>query len=120
MCNEKVLLIDSDAKLCEEVADFLWEQGFKVEVASSDEGWRQRLSGDEFDIVILDRQMAGADGLENLARIKALAPESRMFLAGSGYATRELLRSESVSGLVAGVIEKPYYASDLLEVLGND
>lgn len=120
MCNEKVLLIDSDARLCEEVADFLWAQGFKVESASSAEGWQQSLDGNDFDIVILDRQMAGADGLENLARIKALAPESRMFLAGSGPATRELLRKAEAAGLVAGVVEKPYYAANLLGVLEND
>ncbi|OGR81726.1 MAG: hypothetical protein A2X32_09595 [Elusimicrobia bacterium GWC2_64_44] len=120
MCNEKVLLIDGDPTLCEKVANFLWEQGFKVESASSAEGWQERLDGDDFDIVILDRKMAGTDGLENLARIKALAPESRMFLAGSGPATRELLLRDGVAGLVAGVIEKPYYKANLLGVLEND
>jgi DNA-binding response OmpR family regulator len=120
MSNEKVLLIDGDPGLCEEVADFLWEQGYKVESASSNGSWQQRQDWEDFDIVILDRKMAGADGLENLARIKALAPESRMFLACGAPAARELLRKEEIAGLVAGVIEKPYRAANLLGALGND
>lgn len=120
MCNERVLLIDGDPWLCDEVADFLWEQGFKVESASSDEGLRQRADWNDFDVVILDQKMAGPDGLENLARIKALAPESRMFLAVSGNSARETVRKASDSGLVAGVIEKPYCAANLLGVLEND
>lgn len=120
MSNEKVLLIDGDPGLCDEVADFLWEQGYKVESASSNVGWQQRRDWEDFDIVILDRKMAGADGLENLARIKELAPESRMFLACGAAAARELLLKGGVPGLVAGVIEKPYRASNLLGVLENE
>jgi len=99
MYNEKVLVIDSDPELCEEVADFLWEEGFKVESASDEEQWRRRLGADEFDIVILDRKLAGPEGVETANQIKDLAPDARVFVAGRRPLSNTMLMAENIARL---------------------
>ena len=84
MCAEKILIIAGDPELCDEAADFFWEEGFAVETASDTEGGLKRMDGNEFDIVLLDQKMAGRGGIETERRIKAIAPGTRVFVAGAG------------------------------------
>ena len=102
MCDEKVLLISGDPELCEQAADFLWEEGFKVESAGDAGDWAERMQAGEFDIIILDRKLGGTGGLETAEQIKALAPEARVFATGARPFTNIMLMAESVARLVAG------------------
>jgi DNA-binding response OmpR family regulator len=98
-CDEKVLLIESDPELCEQAADFLWEEGFKVESASDDAGWRRRMDGGDFDIVILDQKMAGAGGVETARQIKVMAPGARIYMTDGRNITNTLRMAENLSSL---------------------
>ena len=106
-CDEKVLLIESDPELCEQAADFLWEEGFKVESASDDAGWRRRMDGGDFDIVILDLKMAGADGVETARQIKAMAPGARIFMTDGRNVTDTLRMAENLSRMALGQLTAP-------------
>lgn len=102
MCDEKVLLIESDPELCEEAADFLWEEGFKVESATDERGWRRRVDTEDFDIVILDRKMAGADGVETARQIRAMSPGARIFMTDVRDVPNTLRVAEQISRLAQG------------------
>jgi len=101
-CDEKVLLIDSDPEMCEEVADFLWEEGFTVESASDEAGWRRRMDSADYDIVILDRKMAGADGRETVRQIKVMSPGARVFVTGGRSLSNTRFLAESISRFSLG------------------
>ncbi len=97
MCDEKVLLIESDPELCEQAADFLWEEGFSVESATDEDTWHRRVDAEDFDIVLLDKKLAGADGLETARQIKVMAPCVRIFVTDGRYLPDTLRLAEHLS-----------------------
>jgi DNA-binding response OmpR family regulator len=117
-CDEKVLIIESDPELCEQAADFLWEEGFKVESASDDAGWRRRMDGGDFDIVILDQKMGGAGGMETARQIKVMAPGARIYMTDGRNITDTLRMAENISGLAQG--EPARHGRGFAEVRAND
>ena len=102
MGDEKVLLIESDPELCEQAADFLWEEGFNVESATDEASWRRRVDTEDFDIVILDQKLAGADGLETARQIKVMAPCARIFVTDGRNVPDTLSLAENLSRFAQG------------------
>jgi two-component sensor histidine kinase/ActR/RegA family two-component response regulator len=74
MMNETptALYIDDDADLARLVERGLARQGFKVEHAPDGETGLARIRAGGIDVIALDQQMPGLDGLETLARIGAI------------------------------------------------
>ncbi len=67
----------------------------------------------DVDCVLLDLAMPGMDGLETFRALRAIDPQVRVLLT-SGYSAREALNRFSGAPL-AGFLQKPYHAKDLLE-----
>ncbi|MDQ8729971.1 response regulator [Bradyrhizobium sp. LHD-71] len=74
MTNETpiALYIDDDADLARLVQRGLKRQGFLVEHAPDGETGLARIRAGGIDVIALDQQMPGLDGLETLARIRAI------------------------------------------------
>ena len=66
------LYIDDDADLARLVQRGLKRQGFVVEHAPDGESGLARIRKGGIDVIALDQQMPGLDGLETLARIRAV------------------------------------------------
>ena len=66
------LYIDDDADLARLVERGLKRQGFTVEHARDGESGLERIRAGGIDVIALDQQMPGLDGLETLARIRAI------------------------------------------------
>jgi two-component sensor histidine kinase len=67
-----LLYIDDDAGMARLVERGLARQGFRCEHASDGESGIARIKRGGIDVVALDQYMPGPDGLETLARIRAL------------------------------------------------
>jgi two-component sensor histidine kinase len=74
MSNETpiALYIDDDADLARLVQRGLKRRGFVVEHAADGEAGLARIRQGGIDVIALDQQMPGLDGLETLARIRAI------------------------------------------------
>jgi DNA-binding response OmpR family regulator len=72
-----VLVVDDEVALCEMLSLYLKHKGFAVTTAQTIEEAMERLelNSFKFNIVILDLNLAGQDGLEVLRFVKARAPE---------------------------------------------
>jgi two-component sensor histidine kinase len=67
-----LLYIDDDAGLARLVERGMKRQGFVVEHAADGESGIERIRSGGIDVVALDQHMPGLDGLETLARIRAI------------------------------------------------
>jgi two-component sensor histidine kinase len=78
------LYIDDDAALARLVQRGLKRQGFNVEHASDGETGLARIRQGGIDVIALDQYMPGLDGLETLARIRAIEnPPPVVFVTAS-------------------------------------
>ncbi len=110
-----VLVVDDDAAILDMVQDLLTDVGFAVQVASSAEDALTCASEHEFDAVLTDIQMPGKDGLELLAELRALRPDTPVVLMTAFGTIRA-----AVTAMRAGALDyvtKPFEAEELLAAL---
>jgi DNA-binding NtrC family response regulator len=70
-----VLLVDDDSSLCETLRLGLTKRGYAVTAAGSAEAGFERLLAEDFDVVITDVRMPGADGISLCEKIAANRPD---------------------------------------------
>ena len=85
---DKVLLVDDEVDFLEIMEERLSARGVDVVISESAEDALKRIDTGIFDVVILDLQMPGMNGLEVLKRIKTRHPEIQVILL-TGHATIE-------------------------------
>lgn len=80
----RILYVDDDPGLARLVQKGLERRGYAVEVAHDGEGGLRRIESGEVDVVALDHYMPGQDGLETLARVRALTdPPPVVYVTGT-------------------------------------
>ncbi len=80
----RILYVDDDPGLARLVQKGLERRGYAVEVAQDGEGGLRRIETGEIDVVALDHYMPGQDGLETLARVRALPdPPPVVYVTGT-------------------------------------
>lgn len=115
----RVLVVD-DEPVTREVARIMIDKaGHRALAAASGEAAVTLLEHEEIDLILLDMQMGGMDGIETANAIRALPdiiqPEIVMLTADVSPETMRLLRE---AGLTK-VLSKPATSSALLQVLGS-
>ncbi len=112
MMTVKVLLIDDEPQFVEVLAERLEARGFTVQTALTGDEGLAKLQEQEADVVILDVQMPGRDGVETLREIKRIKPLIEVIML-TGHATIE----SGIQGLKLGAYDylmKPTDTEDLV------
>lgn len=73
--NQRILIVEDEAPMCELLMSFFTEKGHKVNTAQDGEGAIRRLEEQDYALVITDIKLPGMSGLELLARIRVDWPE---------------------------------------------
>jgi signal transduction histidine kinase/FixJ family two-component response regulator len=110
-----VLVIDDEKRIRNACLTMLNQDGYSADEAENMEIGLQRLAEQHFDIILLDLMMPGISGLEGLASIRALDPDTVVIVI-TGYATVE----HSIEAMKNGAfdfIAKPFSPNDLRTVL---
>jgi len=107
----KILLIEDDAEIASKVRDWLMSENQQVEVAGTGEDGLQMLQGFHFDIVLLDWNLPGIQGIEVLKRYRSSGGKTPViFLTGQGEMDNKL------AGLEGGAddyMTKPFDVREL-------
>ena len=117
MNGERVLVVDDEAGIREAIRQILEYEGLSVKTVAS--GGAAITLHPEFkpQVIFLDVKMAGLDGLDTLARLKALEPPAQVVMI-SGHGTIQTAL-EAVRRGAFDFLEKPLDSDRLLVTLRN-
>jgi|SRR3989339_522431 len=120
---KKILMIDDDQELCEEVSEILRDEGYEVKTASDGIKGKKLIQNNRCDLVMLDLKMPKLTGFELLEYIKCVKPDLKIIvLTGSplknilGQKEQEDKNESQILKLANVVLNKPF---DISVVLGK-
>jgi YesN/AraC family two-component response regulator len=108
--KKKILLVDDNAELRSEFRVWFPEYSF-TELSSAEEALRALARPNDFDLVVMDVQMPGMDGLTALERIKSSARRRRVLIM-TGYSSKETA-IKALTARADGYVEKPFDISTM-------
>lgn len=108
----KMLVVDDEAPTVALLEDLLTNQGFDVDGANSGEEARLRFAETAYDLVLTDKNLGDANGVDLIKEIHAIHPETRVLLM-TGFATVESAVDAMHYGAV-GYLRKPFHDLDVV------
>ena len=108
----RVLIVDDEDVVREGLRTLLQHEGLHVETAGTAEEGMRRASGRSFDIVFLDQNLPGLDGLSSISQFRQGTPSADiLLLAGYGAVANTV---ESMRKGASEVIEKPFSSDRIM------
>lgn len=115
MERKKILWVDDEIQLLRPHILFLEERGYDVTAVTSGEDAVSQVHRNPFDVVLLDEQMSGKDGIATFSEIKSLRPGiSTVMITKS---EEEGLMEEAIGQQIDDFLTKPVNPSQILLVL---
>src|SRR5213079_2768144 len=105
MAGEHILVVDDEPAIQGTLRAVLEDEGYRVTTAGAGEAAVRAVTDEAPDVVFLDIWMPGMDGLETLAELKRVRPESPVIMI-SGHGTIETAVKATRLGAY-DFIEKP-------------
>jgi DNA-binding NarL/FixJ family response regulator len=112
-----VAIVDDERELCESIATFVnGSSGFRcVNTYHSAEAALERLPAEKPDVVLMDINMTGMNGVECVRRLKALVPEMKIMMLTVYEDTDQIFRALSAGA--SGYMLKRSTPARLLEAI---
>ena len=112
-----VSIVDDEKKLCQSIATFLdGSPGFRcVSIYGSAEAALEHLPADRPDVVLMDINMAGMDGIECVRRLKSEAPQIQILML-TVYEDTEKIFNALAAG-ATGYLLKRLEPDELLQAI---
>lgn len=95
-----ILLVVDEEKFLKSLSQRLKEHGLKVDTATSEKNALERVKSKDFDAIILDFVMPGADSIKTLRHIRSKNPELQIIII-TGHGTVE----KGVEAMKAGAVD---------------
>jgi DNA-binding NtrC family response regulator len=126
--NNKILIVDDDEELCEELSDTLSGEGYSVNCVHNGEEGKNLIIKDIYDVVLLDIKLPRLNGYEILKLTKDRHSKSKIFIL-SGRPNIKILPTESMTlqqkieedalKLADKIFSKPFDVQNILEAIKN-
>jgi len=115
--SPKILIVDDEAGIRESLSSILRDERYAVEAVESAEIALDRITADNYAVVLLDVWLPGIDGMEALSRIQAL-PQPPLVIIISGHGTIETAVRATKLGAF-DFIEKPLSLEKIIVLVRN-
>jgi len=119
--KKRILVLDDDEELCEEITEILIDEGYRVTTAFDGLKGKRLVEKYDYDILILDIKMPGLSGLDILESIKGQSKEVKVIILTGRPLSKELQegrickdKEEKILRLADGIINKPFDIEALL------
>lgn len=119
--KKRILVLDDDEELCEEITEILIDEGYRVTTAFDGLKGKRLVEKYDYDILILDVKMPGLSGLDILESIKGQNKEVKVIILTGRPLSKELQerrickdKEEKILRLADGIINKPFDIEVLL------
>ncbi len=111
----RVLIVDDNHELAENIAELLADEGYETSVAFSSEQALELARKHNYNLVLADIRMPGMNGVELIEVLGKLNPEAT-FLLMTAYTSDKTLAKAMRSGVEA-ILPKPLAVERLLEIM---
>jgi CheY-like chemotaxis protein len=114
---ERILIIDDDDQFRKMLREMLELEGYAVLEARDGEEGLLRQSEQPADLIIVDVEMPGKDGVDTVLDIEGISPKTRFIMVSgqSGYLPKVKLRQAQILG--ARTLLKPFERKKILEII---
>ncbi len=112
MANPRILWADDEVDLLKPHILFLESKGYDVTSVTNGADAVERVRGERFEVVLLDEQMPGMDGLETLAEINQIMPELPVVMITKSE--EERIMEEALGRQISDYLTKPVNPSQVL------
>lgn len=113
----KILLIDDDKELSEEMVDFLEAEGYEVKTASDGLEGEKFIEKHHYDVILLDYKMPALNGADFLKRIKKHSLKSKIILISGRPFLEKEIKKQGLLLMISGFISKPYDVKKFLNII---
>jgi two-component system response regulator MprA len=112
--NERILILDDEPLVLTAVEKALSRTNYRVKAVSDAEAYREALSGEDFDLIVLDMHLPGITTQSLIDEARSRNPKVRiLFMSGSGspsgaeHFLQKPFRIEDLRNLVRKVLDEP-------------
>lgn len=113
----KILIVDDERNVRSSLTSVLTDEGHTVEAADSGEAALERLSHEDFDVVLLDIWLPGIDGMDVLAQLRESGTNAEIVMISGHGSIDSAVRATKLGAF--DFIEKPLSLDRVLLVVAN-
>ena len=133
MTKKKILMIDDDEEICEEMAEILQSEGYCVALEFNGAEGKARALSEDYDLLLLDLKLPGSSGYDILKSVKQQKPLAKVLVVSGRPFIRKYLpgedivkhqKKDDILKLADGFVNKPFdielFLKTVEELLGRD
>jgi DNA-binding NtrC family response regulator len=112
-----VLVVDDEMNLTLAMRRLLSAEGYRTETANSGDEALRKAREAHYDVIFLDVNMPGMNGLETFVKLGEAAPQSAVVMITGYGKTLKAVIEEARSLGVRAVIDKPFKINQITEAI---
>jgi DNA-binding NtrC family response regulator len=114
---KRILIVDDDVELCEEIAEILGDEGFFVHICHEPLQCAEFIENNKYDFSIVDFKIPGSSGIELVKMIKQKIPDTKIIMVSGKPFIEKLKDDAAISVFIDFVINKPFNIEQLLGII---
>jgi DNA-binding NtrC family response regulator len=115
--KKKILIVDDEAGIVQEIKEFLEEEGYEVRTADSAKAGIKLIEEIRPDVIMIDVKLPDASGNEVLRACKEKSPKTKTIIV-TGYVDQHVMDEAELIGRDT-FLQKPFNLEKILEEINR-